>query len=436
MGGLLLIRRRRQPASIDARCSSTGALENRQRRHPRGGQLGEPRRLLSARSLAVLAPWPAAGPALAILQLLLGSANAAFSCRLLFGILDPADELVAGERGDVRPSVECRWIGHQRRAQVSWKLVHDPAGHSRAAHRATVAASKLDPDVLLLPLALRGRVAERRGMPACPSVRLQADPVAVFGPPASGVDAGRGHRAAHPEAAHWVDPSILEPRRRIRHALYAVVIGTYVNRVSTRSIVAETCLLAPAHRKHNESRPVVPPLAVADAAVRVCRALPSRTSLSPVCSDHGLVEERHREGGVAVCRAVDHPFGNEPGAARCDRFDSNSELRCDVARSVRSRAEIGHRPQILLLLWRQTVEPDEKEVPVKLVDDTGSSGPDVGFRDWTSLSVIPHVIAPLLEEVGIAAGLSDDEVNRCGCELDPERTRRDRQRRRCIDGGQ
>ena len=40
-------------------------------------------RPLAAGALAVLAPWPAAGPALTILQLLLGPANAAFPGRLL-----------------------------------------------------------------------------------------------------------------------------------------------------------------------------------------------------------------------------------------------------------------------------------------------------------------------------------------------------------------
>jgi len=51
---------------------------------------------LLARTFAVVAPRPAAGPTLALLELLLGSANAAFSGRRLLGILDPADELVAG----------------------------------------------------------------------------------------------------------------------------------------------------------------------------------------------------------------------------------------------------------------------------------------------------------------------------------------------------
>jgi hypothetical protein len=51
---------------------------------------------LPAGAVAVLAPRPAAGPALALLQLLLGPPNAALSGGLLLGILDPADELVAG----------------------------------------------------------------------------------------------------------------------------------------------------------------------------------------------------------------------------------------------------------------------------------------------------------------------------------------------------
>ena len=94
---------------------------------------------LSAGALAVPAPWPAAGPTLAFLQLLLGPANAAFSGHLLLGILDPADELVSGQRRDVLPSIERRRVGDQRVAQVCGKVVHHPTGHSLVAHGATVA---------------------------------------------------------------------------------------------------------------------------------------------------------------------------------------------------------------------------------------------------------------------------------------------------------
>jgi len=109
-------------------------------------------RLLSASALAVLAPWPAAGPTLAFLKFLLGPANATFPGHLLLGILDPADELVAGKWGDVLPGIECRGVGNQRLAHVSWKLVHHPTGHSRATHGATVAvrASSLRPCALIV----------------------------------------------------------------------------------------------------------------------------------------------------------------------------------------------------------------------------------------------------------------------------------------------
>src|ERR1039457_5790313 len=91
------------------------------------------RRPLSAGALAVLAPWPAAGPTLAFLQFLLGPANAAFSGHLLLGILYPANELVAGQRRDVLPSIECRGVGDQCLAQVRGKSVHHSTGHSMDA---------------------------------------------------------------------------------------------------------------------------------------------------------------------------------------------------------------------------------------------------------------------------------------------------------------
>jgi hypothetical protein len=89
----------------------------------------------------MLAPWPAAGPTLTFFQLLLGPANTAISGHLLLGILDPADELVAGQRRDVLPGIQCRGVGDQRLTQVSWKLVYHPTENSRVGHGATVAGS-------------------------------------------------------------------------------------------------------------------------------------------------------------------------------------------------------------------------------------------------------------------------------------------------------
>src|SRR6202790_2230810 len=93
---------------------------------------------LPAGAVAVLAPRPAAGPALAFLQLLLGPPNAALSGPVLLGILDPADELVAGQGRDVLPGIECRAVGDQRVTQVRGQLMPPPPGHSRAAHRPMV----------------------------------------------------------------------------------------------------------------------------------------------------------------------------------------------------------------------------------------------------------------------------------------------------------
>jgi tetratricopeptide (TPR) repeat protein len=96
----------------------------------------------------VCAPGPAAGPSHAILQLFLGPANSALARLLLLGILDPANELVAGQGRDVLPGDECRLVADQRRAQVSRQLVHDPAGDSWTGHDNTVAtcrASNLPP---------------------------------------------------------------------------------------------------------------------------------------------------------------------------------------------------------------------------------------------------------------------------------------------------
>jgi hypothetical protein len=82
----------------------------------------------------VPAPRPTAGPTLAVLQLLLGPPNAARPGGLLLGILDPADELVAGQWRDVVPGIECRRVGEQSLTEVRGQLMHDPTGHPLAAH--------------------------------------------------------------------------------------------------------------------------------------------------------------------------------------------------------------------------------------------------------------------------------------------------------------
>lgn len=89
-------------------------------------------------AFTVIASGPAAGPALSVLEFLLGSADAASSRRVLFGVEYPADEFVAGKRGDVVPRGKRGGIGAQRGAQVGWYLVHDSARYGWAVAATTV----------------------------------------------------------------------------------------------------------------------------------------------------------------------------------------------------------------------------------------------------------------------------------------------------------
>src|SRR5215218_1796338 len=122
--GMPPIRAPRTPGSTHALCSPSsgdrraGLPPSARQRHERGSDsrgrsTGREDRCarrgskpLPGGAVAVLAPRPAAGPALAILEFLPCPANAAFSGRLLLGVLDPANELIARQGRDVLPGVE------------------------------------------------------------------------------------------------------------------------------------------------------------------------------------------------------------------------------------------------------------------------------------------------------------------------------------------
>ena len=89
----------------------------------------------------MLAAGPAARPTLTLLEFFLGAADAALSGLVLLGVLDPADELVAGQRRDVLPGGERVAVGDQRLTQVARKLMNHPTRYSLAAHIATVVDS-------------------------------------------------------------------------------------------------------------------------------------------------------------------------------------------------------------------------------------------------------------------------------------------------------
>src|SRR5271154_3363063 len=97
---------------------------------------------LPASALAVLAARPAAGPALSFLQLFPRAPDAALAGGLLLGILDPADELVAGQGRDVLPGIECSGVGDQRPTQVRGQFMHPPPGYPRLAHRQMVVSRR------------------------------------------------------------------------------------------------------------------------------------------------------------------------------------------------------------------------------------------------------------------------------------------------------
>jgi hypothetical protein len=130
-------------------------------------------------AFAMAASRPTARPAHSFFELLLGSANAALASLRLLRILDPTDELVAGERRDVDPGIERRAIGEERRAQILRKLVNDATRDALTAQcvllreagaRLLRRKTQVDADVV----DRRGHVRERVGLLAAAKLRRRA----------------------------------------------------------------------------------------------------------------------------------------------------------------------------------------------------------------------------------------------------------------------
>src|SRR5664280_239429 len=75
---------------------------------------------------------------------------------------------------------------------------------------------------------------------------------------------------------------------------------------------------------------------------------------------------------------------------------------------MRPGPEFSHRPEVLLLLWRETVEPNAKEVLVEAPNDHRFGLLDVGRSHDRPRRLVPDLVAPLLEEVRVAMRLPDD----------------------------
>src|SRR5262249_50593939 len=78
----------------------------------------------------------------------------------------------------------------------------------------------------------------------------------------------------------------------------------------------------------------------------------------------------------------------------------------------------GHRIQILLLLRSQPIEADEKEVLVEVPGDEIGGTRYVTRRDRGTHRNVPNVVAPLLQEVRITLGSTDDLLQRMRHEVD------------------
>src|SRR5690349_10155956 len=77
---------------------------------------------------AMLAPWPAAGTALACTQVFATPPDALLARLGLFRVLDPANPFVAGEGGDVVPGRKRRLIRFQRGLEIRREIVDNAAG--------------------------------------------------------------------------------------------------------------------------------------------------------------------------------------------------------------------------------------------------------------------------------------------------------------------
>src|SRR5262245_59770212 len=109
-----------------------------------------------------------------------------------------------------------------------------------------------------------------------------------------------------------------------------------------------------------------------------------------------LVEQRDREGGVAVCGAEYHSLLNQSRAAGRHTLDLYAELGGDVTGPMRSLTQFGHRREVALLRRRQPVHADEETVLVELALHVRGRETDILERDRRPRSDIPNVIAPLL----------------------------------------
>jgi len=68
---------------------------------------------------------------------------------------------------------------------------------------------------------------------------------------------------------------------------------------------------------------------------------------------------------------------------------------------MRPWTELGHRPKIAPLLGRQAIEPNPEKASIEALDDTRLRSFDIGRGDRRPRRLVPYLICPFLNEVGI-----------------------------------
>src|SRR5215218_1535680 len=100
------------------------------------------------------ASWPAAGTALAVTQVRAAPIDPLLPRLGLLGGLDPANPLVAGERGDVVPGQQRIWVAFERIFEIVGEVMDYTAGDVvLGSHRQDGAGRRGAIPVTLSPLA-------------------------------------------------------------------------------------------------------------------------------------------------------------------------------------------------------------------------------------------------------------------------------------------
>ena len=115
-----------------------------------------------------------------------------------------------------------------------------------------------------------------------------------------------------------------------------------------------------------------------------------------------------------MMRAVDHAFADERIACRAERGDFAAKMFGNVAGSMRSWSEFGHREQVTFLQRGEPVESHSKETRVEICQRESRSIADILEADGRFRGDSPCVFAPLLQKIRIARGLLQNLIKRIG----------------------